>query len=100
LFDSDCITALTKIVEQTGTHIGISSSWKDYMTKEEINAMWIERKLLGNGSMSLNCHKNHFFAKILYFFWQTDIFLSVCYGNFAADFEKVPFFELFLKSVC
>ena len=42
-----------------------------------------------------NYHKNHFFAKILYFFLANRHFLSVCYSNFAADFEKVPFLNCF-----
>ena len=45
LFDPDCIVALAKIVEQTGAKIVISSSWKDFMTKEEIDQMWQKRQL-------------------------------------------------------
>ena len=47
LFDPDCIAALAKIVEQTGAKIVISSSWKDFMTKEEIDQMWQKRQLPG-----------------------------------------------------
>ena len=47
LFDPDCIAALAKIVEQTGAKIVISSSWKDFMTKEEIDQRWQKRQLPG-----------------------------------------------------
>ncbi len=47
LFDPDCIAALAHIVEQTGADIVISSSWKDYMTMDEIHAMWHKRQLSG-----------------------------------------------------
>lgn len=47
LFDPDCIAALAKIVVHTGAKIVISSSWKDFMTKEEIDQMWQKRKLPG-----------------------------------------------------
>ena len=47
LFDPDCIAALAHIVEQTGADIVISSSWKDYMTMDEIHAMWHKRQLPG-----------------------------------------------------
>ena len=47
LFDPDCIAALAHIVEQTGADIVISSSWKDYMTMDEIHMMWHKRQLPG-----------------------------------------------------
>lgn len=47
LFDPDCIAALAQIIEQTGAKIVISSSWKDFMTKEEIDQMWQKRQLPG-----------------------------------------------------
>lgn len=47
LFDPDCVSNLQMIVEKTGADIVVSSTWKDFMSYQEILEMWKERNLPG-----------------------------------------------------
>lgn len=47
LFDPDCVSNLRMIVEKTGADIVVSSTWKDFMSYQEILEMWKERNLPG-----------------------------------------------------
>lgn len=46
LFDPDCIAALKHVIDEAGAEI-VVSSWKDYMTMDEIKDMWRKRNLPG-----------------------------------------------------
>lgn len=46
LFDPDCIAALKHVIDEAGAEI-VVSSWKDYMTMDEIRDMWRKRNLPG-----------------------------------------------------
>lgn len=47
LFDPLCIHNLELLVSSTSAEIVITSSWKDWMTYEQLLAMWKERNLPG-----------------------------------------------------
>lgn len=47
IFDPDCVRNLGTIIERTDAEIVISSSWKDFMTFEQILQMWKDRNLPG-----------------------------------------------------
>lgn len=47
LFDPDCVSNLRMIVEKTGADIVVSSTWKDFMSYQELLDMWQERNLPG-----------------------------------------------------
>lgn len=47
VFDPDCVRNLARIIEATGAHIVVTSTWKDFMTYKEILKMWEYRKLPG-----------------------------------------------------
>lgn len=47
IFDTSCVECLKYILDKTDAHIVITSSWKDFMTYEELLKMWHERKLPG-----------------------------------------------------
>lgn len=47
VFDPECVKALESILNATGAQIVVSSTWKEFMTIEEIQEMWRCRKLPG-----------------------------------------------------
>lgn len=47
VFDPMCVKALESILNATDAQIVVSSTWKDFMTIEEIQKMWSCRKLPG-----------------------------------------------------
>ena len=47
LFDPTCISNLKKIIDATGADIVVSSTWKDFMSYQEILEMWKECNLPG-----------------------------------------------------
>ena len=47
VFDPNCIMALNEIVKKTGASIVVSSTWKDFMTMEQLMKMWEDRCLPG-----------------------------------------------------
>ena len=47
LFDPDCVSNLRMIIEKTGADIVVTSTWKDFMSYQEIMDMWQERNLPG-----------------------------------------------------
>lgn len=47
LFDPECVKNLKYIIDNTGADIVISSTWKDFMTYQEILDMWKYRGLSG-----------------------------------------------------
>lgn len=48
VFDPECIKALGRIIDATGASIVVSSTWKDFMTMEQILEMWKVRQLPGD----------------------------------------------------
>lgn len=47
VFDPECIKALAHIIQETGASIVVSSTWKDFMSMEQILQMWKDRNLPG-----------------------------------------------------
>ena len=47
LFDPECVKNLKHIIDNTGGDIVVSSTWKDFMTYQEILDMWKYRGLPG-----------------------------------------------------
>lgn len=47
LFDPECVKNLKYIIDSTGADIVVSSTWKDFMTYQEILDMWKYRGLSG-----------------------------------------------------
>ena len=47
LFDPECVKNLKYIIDSTGADIVVSSTWKDFMTYQEILDMWKYRGLPG-----------------------------------------------------
>lgn len=47
VFDPDCVTNLGRIIDATGAGIVVTSTWKEFMTYEEILEMWRCRNLPG-----------------------------------------------------
>ena len=48
LFDPECVKNLKYIIDSTGADIVVSSTWKDFMTYQEILDMWKCRRLPGH----------------------------------------------------
>ncbi|MCR4852660.1 MAG: hypothetical protein K5893_03620 [Prevotella sp.] len=47
VFDPDCIQNLKYIINQTGANIVVTSTWKVFMSYQDILKMWEDRKLPG-----------------------------------------------------
>lgn len=59
LFDPDCVLNLSRIVDTTGAQIVVTSTWKQFMTYEDLLEMWHSRRLPGIlAGITPNCSRH------------------------------------------